>query len=92
MRSTCVLSSGRVPTGSLPARWLPLLERAVVAELPSEPMVTGAVQVSPDGRPAVLLADHPVTGGYPVIAVVASGSLDRFGQLRPGQRVTFRHG
>lgn len=68
-----------------------LLERAVRDELPSEPMVAGAVQVSPDGRPTVLLADHPVTGGYPVIAVVAARSLDAFAQLRPGQPVHFRH-
>lgn len=68
-----------------------LLERAVRDELPSEPMVAGAVQVSPDGRPTVLLADHPVTGGYPVIAVVAVRSLDAFAQLRPGQAVHFRH-
>ena len=70
----------------------PLLERAIASELPSEPMVAGSVQVSPDGRPTVLLADHPVTGGYPVIAVVADSSLDAFAQLRPGQPVTFRHG
>ncbi|GAA1440254.1 5-oxoprolinase subunit C family protein [Leifsonia poae] len=69
----------------------PVLERAVLSELPSEPMVAGAVQVSPDGRPTVLLADHPVTGGYPVIAVVADASLDAFAQLRPGQRLAFRH-
>ena len=69
----------------------PLLERADTAELPSELMVAGAVQVSPDGRPTVLLADHPVTGGYPVIAVVASPSLDLLAQLRPGHRLTFRH-
>lgn len=69
----------------------PLLERAIHAELPSEPTVAGAVQVSPDGRPTVLLADHPVTGGYPVIAVVADVSLDAFAQLRPGQPVSFRH-
>ncbi|KQR53772.1 allophanate hydrolase [Leifsonia sp. Leaf336] len=69
----------------------PLLERAVTGELPSEPMVAGAVQVSPDGRPTVLLADHPVTGGYPVIAVVAERSLDAFAQLRPGHTVFFRH-
>lgn len=68
-----------------------LLARAVHDELPSEPMVAGAVQVSPDGRPTVLLADHPVTGGYPVIAVVAARSLDAFAQLRPGQAVHFRH-
>ncbi len=68
-----------------------LLERRVMGELASEPMVAGAVQVSPDGTPTVLLADHPVTGGYPVIAVVADRSLDVFAQLRPGQRVQFRH-
>ncbi|WP_426625172.1 biotin-dependent carboxyltransferase family protein [Leifsonia sp. McL0607] len=68
-----------------------LLERAVTRELPSEPMVAGAVQVSPDGRPTVLLADHPVTGGYPVIAVIADRSLDTFAQLRPGNTVLFRH-
>ena len=70
---------------------VPVLERAVTAELPSEPMIAGSVQVSPDGRPTVLLADHPVTGGYPVIAVVADASLDAFAQLRPGQPVRFRH-
>jgi biotin-dependent carboxylase-like uncharacterized protein len=68
-----------------------VLRRAVTAELPSEPMVAGAVQVSPDGRPTVLLADHPVTGGYPVIAVVSDASLDALAQVRPGQPVSFRH-
>jgi allophanate hydrolase subunit 2 len=68
-----------------------VLERSVGDELPSEPMVAGAVQVSPDGTPTVLLADHPVTGGYPVVAVVADRSLDVFAQLAPGQRVQFRH-
>jgi biotin-dependent carboxylase-like uncharacterized protein len=68
-----------------------LLERTVTRELPSEPMVAGGVQVSPDGRPTVLLADHPVTGGYPVIAVVADRSLDVLAQHRPGSTVLFRH-
>lgn len=87
------LDAERIPSHAvgIEPRHGPLLERANTAELPSEPMVAGAVQVSPDGRPTVLLADHPVTGGYPVIAVVADGSLDAFAQLRPGQRVTFRH-
>ena len=60
----------RVPSHRVGAelRRSPVLERAVLSELPSEAMITGAVQVSPDGRPTVLLADHPVTGGYPVIA------------------------
>jgi biotin-dependent carboxylase-like uncharacterized protein len=83
----------RVPSHRVGAesRRSPVLERAIPSELPSEAMITGAVQVSPDGRPTVLLADHPVTGGYPVIAIVADASLDAFAQLRPGQRIAFRH-
>jgi allophanate hydrolase subunit 2 len=38
-------------------------------------MVLGAVQVPPDGRPVVFLADHPTTGGYPVVAVVRQADL-----------------
>jgi biotin-dependent carboxylase-like uncharacterized protein len=71
------------------------LDRADAAdargELPSEGMVAGALQVPPSGLPTVLLADHPTTGGYPVIAVVASAALDVFAQLRPGQHLRFRH-
>ncbi|MEV7547877.1 biotin-dependent carboxyltransferase family protein, partial [Streptomyces sp. NPDC089915] len=48
----------------------PALARARGGELPSEGMVLGAVQVPPDGMPVVFLADHPVTGGYPVVGVV----------------------
>jgi len=69
----------------------PELVRAVDDELPSEGMVPGALQVPPSGRPTVLLADGPVTGGYPVIAVVADGALDRLAQARPGTRIRFRH-
>src|SRR5690606_42084462 len=53
----------------------PALERARREELPSEGMVLGAVQVPPDGTPVVFLADHPTTGGYPVIAVVHPDDL-----------------
>src|SRR6202044_2061364 len=53
----------------------PPLRRASAAELPSEGMVTGALQVSHDGQPILLLADHPVTGGYPVIAVITTADL-----------------
>lgn len=63
------------------------LARAGAGELPSEGMVRGALQVPADGQPVLFLADHPVTGGYPVIAVVAEP--DRAAQLRPGQRVRF---
>ncbi|MBB2913201.1 allophanate hydrolase subunit 2 [Streptosporangium becharense] len=66
------------------------LERARPGELPSEGMVAGAVQVPPGGQPIVFLADHPPTGGYPVIAVLTSASLAGAAQLRPGDRVRFR--
>lgn len=59
------------------------------AELPSEGLVTGALQVPPDGLPILLLADHPTVGGYPVIAVVASADLGAAAQLRPGDRLRF---
>ena len=45
----------------------------------------GAVQVPPDGRPVVFLADHPTTGGYPVVAVANPGDLWQCAQLRPGE-------
>jgi biotin-dependent carboxylase-like uncharacterized protein len=58
-------------------------------ELPSEGVVTGSLQVPPGGRPILLLADHPVTGGYPVIAVVVSADVGLAGQLRPGSKLQF---
>ncbi|MFJ3767687.1 biotin-dependent carboxyltransferase family protein [Streptomyces sp. NPDC090082] len=67
----------------------PALERAVPGELPSEGMVLGAVQVPPDGRPVVFLADHPTTGGYPVVAVVREADLGAAAQAVPGTRVRF---
>lgn len=58
-------------------------------ELPSEGLVRGAVQVPPSGEPVVFLADHPVTGGYPVVAVLTASAADRAAQLRPGEPVRF---
>jgi len=68
----------------------PALERSVTDELPSEGMVCGALQVPPDGAPILFLADHPVTGGYPVIAVVLEQDVCLAAQARPGQRLRFR--
>ncbi|WP_405739423.1 biotin-dependent carboxyltransferase family protein [Streptomyces sp. NBC_00028] len=67
----------------------PALERARPGELPSEGMVLGAVQVPPDGRPVVFLADHPTTGGYPVIAVVRTEDLAAAAQAAPGTPIRF---
>lgn len=65
------------------------LERRVRDELPSEPCVRGSVQVVSAGTPVVLGPDHPVTGGYPVIAVVVDAHVDRLAQVRPGDVVRF---
>ncbi|WP_405016380.1 biotin-dependent carboxyltransferase family protein [Kitasatospora sp. NBC_00070] len=67
----------------------PALPRARTGELASEGMVLGAVQVPPDGRPVVFLADHPTTGGYPVIGVVPPGDLPAAAQAGPGTPVRF---
>jgi len=68
----------------------PPLERRRDGELPSEGMVRGALQVPPSGRPLLLLADHPVTGGYPVVGYVHDDDVDACGQLTPGQALRFR--
>ena len=68
----------------------PPVERAAryrQAELPTEGMVRGAIQVPPGGEPVVFLADHPVTGGYPVVGVLTASACDRAAQLRPGDAV-----
>jgi biotin-dependent carboxylase-like uncharacterized protein len=68
----------------------PHLPRAVTSELPSQGLVRGAIQVPPSGALVAFLADHPVTGGYPVIAVLSEAAADRLAQCRPGSSVLFR--
>jgi biotin-dependent carboxylase-like uncharacterized protein len=68
----------------------PRLERARAEELPSEPCIRGSIQVTADGQPIVFGPDHPVTGGYPVIAVVVDAHTDLLAQAGPGQTVRFR--
>ncbi|MDN7120665.1 biotin-dependent carboxyltransferase family protein [Nocardioides sp. ChNu-153] len=60
------------------------------ASLPSEGATRGALQVPPSGEPVLFLADHPVTGGYPVVGVVVDADVDRAAQVRPGETVRFR--
>ena len=66
------------------------LARALTQELPSEGTVTGAIQVPASGQPVLVLADHPLTGGYPVIGCVAAHHLDLAGQIPPGAWIRFR--
>jgi biotin-dependent carboxylase-like uncharacterized protein len=67
----------------------PPLIRADNRELPSEGIVLGALQVTADGQPLVFLADHPTTGGYPVIAVVERADLPLLAQARPSAAISF---
>lgn len=67
----------------------PLEQRWPGRELPSEAMLRGAIQVPPSGQPVILGADHPVTGGYPVVGVLVDADTDAAAQLRPGQSVRF---
>jgi allophanate hydrolase subunit 2 len=68
----------------------PALPRRRDDELPPEGLVRGAVQIPPDGRPVLFLADHPVTGGYPVLAVVDEEDQWLAAQARPGRPILFR--
>jgi len=58
-------------------------------DIDSTAMITGAVQVPPDGDPIILMPDHATVGGYPVIACVISADLASLGQLRPGDTLAF---
>jgi biotin-dependent carboxylase-like uncharacterized protein len=66
------------------------LARQQTAELPSEGLVLGAVQVPADGQPVIFLADHPTTGGYPVIGVLPRADAWRCGQAAPGTTIRLR--
>jgi KipI family sensor histidine kinase inhibitor len=66
------------------------LERSRNGELASEGTVAGALQIPPEGQPVLFLADHPITGGYPVAAVVVDHQLDLAAQVPIGGRIRFR--
>lgn len=60
------------------------------ADIPSDALVSGCIQVPGDGLPIVLLADHQTAGGYAKIATAISADLPRLGRLVPGSRIMFR--
>lgn len=69
----------------------PRLAHAGAAEIVSDGMLPGCIQVPPDGQPILMLADAPTTGGYPKIASVLRADLERLAQLVPGRsRVRIR--
>lgn len=69
----------------------PLPQRVTQGEVLSRGVPVGAVEVPPGDELLVLHRGRGVTAGYPVLAVVTSGSLDVLAQVRPGQSLRFRH-
>lgn len=67
----------------------PRLNLAKAIEMRSEGVIAGAMQVPPSGQPIILLADHPTTGGYPVVGCIPERELDRIAQLPPGGGLRF---
>lgn len=59
------------------------------ASMRSEAVLTGAIQITPDGRPLVLFVDRPTTGGYPVLATVIHADLPALGQVRARETIRF---
>lgn len=68
-----------------------ILQLRAPLELISEAALPGTVQLPPSGQPIVLMAEAPVTGGYPRIGQVAAVDLPRLAQRRPGDAVCFGH-
>ncbi|MEL7026352.1 MAG: biotin-dependent carboxyltransferase family protein [Pseudomonadota bacterium] len=68
----------------------PMLSLNDALSIPSEPITRGSIQVSGDGVPTILMADHQTTGGYPKIATVISADLDQLAQLRSGDTIRFQ--
>ncbi len=67
----------------------PKLAHSKGADIVSDAIATGCIQVPGTGAPIVLLADHQTIGGYPKIATIASVDLARTGQLTPGSKLRF---
>lgn len=85
--STAWVTSDRSDRVGVRLSGTPIRHRWPDRQLPSEGAARGAVQIPPNGRPVIFGPDHPVTGGYPVIGVVADADIDKVAQLRPGQPV-----
>ncbi|MFT4087779.1 MAG: biotin-dependent carboxyltransferase family protein [Gordonia sp. (in: high G+C Gram-positive bacteria)] len=80
-------ASNRIGVRLDPPDDAPLVLRPGADSIPSEGVPLGGVQIPPGGQPVLFLADHPVTGGYPIVAVLTAGSVARAAQSAPGDVV-----
>ncbi|MGQ9641985.1 MAG: biotin-dependent carboxyltransferase family protein [Candidatus Bathycorpusculaceae bacterium] len=67
----------------------PIIEHKIKADIVSDALLPGAVQVPKDGKPIVIMRDAPTTGGYPKIAVVITPDVSRLGQAKPNDTIEF---
>ena len=89
-RPSPTVSTGSPPTATAwPASYAALDCTVHGADILSDGIVEGSVQVGGNGQPIVMLADHQTTGGYAKIATVITADLPALAQLRPGQAVAF---
>ena len=68
----------------------PKIENIVETNIRSEGLIKGAIQITPDGNPIIMLSDHGTIGGYPKIGVVISADYDKLVQLLPGSKCKFK--
>jgi antagonist of KipI len=68
----------------------PAIEHAGAADIISDWIPLGGIQVPGNGKPIILLADRQTTGGYTKIATVAGVDIPKLAQLRPGDGVRFQ--
>lgn len=67
----------------------PAIAHAKGADIITDPIAAGSIQIPGAGQPLIAMNDRQTTGGYPKIATVISADLPRLAQMRPGQRLRF---
>ncbi len=67
----------------------PVLDHCDNADIASDGIVNGSIQVPGDGKPIILLADHQTTGGYTKMATVIQADLPVLARLKPGDAILF---
>ena len=66
------------------------IKNTISANIRSEGITKGSIQIPGDGQPIVLLSDHPTIGGYPKIANVITADYDKLVQKIPGTNIKFK--
>ena len=67
-----------------------IMHNVISANIRSEGITKGAIQVPADGQPIILLTDYPTIGGYPKIANIASVDYNLLIQKTPGEKIFFK--